>query len=95
MKVKLQFNSQWAGIINEVARQCGLTVDTFCERAVMLTVREGIAITKEEENGVDNTTSTVIEGTDAEVRSVPDADSPALPEQADASSVPEGDPVSA
>lgn len=42
MSVKLKFSSQWANILNRVAQQCNMTVDQYCERAVMLITKQGL-----------------------------------------------------
>ena len=42
LKVRLNFSHQWSEIIPEVAKQCGMTVDQYCERAVMLITKQGL-----------------------------------------------------
>jgi hypothetical protein len=42
LKARLNFAEPWSGIIPEVAKQCGMTVDQYCERAVMLVTKQGL-----------------------------------------------------
>ena len=42
LKARLKFKAPWDSILVEVARQCGMTVDQYCERAVMLVTKQGI-----------------------------------------------------
>ena len=56
LKARLKFKAPWDSILVEVARQCGMTVDQYCERAVMLVTKQGI------EGGESSTTQQGIEG---------------------------------
>lgn len=82
LKARLNFTGQWSQIIPEVAKQCGMTVDQYCERAVMLVTKQGL------EGGESNTTQQGIEqgephGSRSEKSSV--ADGPVPPSEDDSS----------
>lgn len=42
LNVHIKFDDQWRIILNEVAKQCGMSVDKYCERAVMLATKKGV-----------------------------------------------------
>lgn len=42
LKARLKFKAPWDIILVEVARQCGMTVDQYCEKAVMLVTKQGL-----------------------------------------------------
>ena len=59
LKARLKFKAPWDAIVVEVAKQCKLSVDQYCERAVMLVMfvtKQGI------EGGESNTTQQGLEG---------------------------------
>lgn len=42
LRPRITFSGEWAGLVREVSRQCNMDVDTFCTRAIMLTIKQGI-----------------------------------------------------
>jgi hypothetical protein len=42
LKVRLKLQEPWASIIPEVAKQCNMTVEDYCRRAVQLVTKQGI-----------------------------------------------------
>lgn len=42
MKVRLTFVEPWSSIIAEVAKQCNMTVDEYCRRAVQVLTKQGL-----------------------------------------------------
>ena len=60
LKARLKFKAPWDSILVDVARQCGLTVDQYCERAVMLITRQGLD--QGEEHGSRSQESSVVDG---------------------------------
>lgn len=60
LKARLKFKAPWDAIIVDVARQCGMTVDQYCERAIMLITRQGLD--QGEEHGSGSQESSVVDG---------------------------------
>lgn len=42
MKVRMTFIEPWSTIINEVAKQCNMSVDEYCRRAVQVLTKQGL-----------------------------------------------------
>jgi hypothetical protein len=42
LKVRLKFADPWAQIIPEVAKQCNMTVEDYCRRAVQVLTKQGL-----------------------------------------------------
>ena len=42
LKVRLKLQEPWASIIPEVAKQCNMSVEDYCRRAVQLVTKQGI-----------------------------------------------------
>lgn len=82
LRVRLTFAEPWSQVIPEVARQCGLSVDDYCRRAVMLVTKDGIE-NGEKQDGQHDSASTVSLGDSASPSELPDSDSTVLSDQAD------------
>lgn len=42
LKVRVKFKEPWSSIIPEVAKQCNLTIEEYCRRAVQVLTKQGI-----------------------------------------------------
>lgn len=42
LKVKLKFQEPWSEIIPVVAKQCNMTVEEYCRRAVQVLTKQGL-----------------------------------------------------
>lgn len=42
LKVRLKFQEPWAEIIPVVAKQCNMTVEDYCRRAVQVLTKQGL-----------------------------------------------------
>jgi hypothetical protein len=74
LKVRLQFVEPWSSILPEVAKQCKMTVDDYCRRAVQLVTKQGLEEgERQNEPGITDLT-----GDGIEVRPGPTIDSNAL-----------------
>ena len=80
LKARLKFKAPWDSILVEVARQCGMTVDQYCERAVMLVTKQGI------EGGSDGSRSQESSVVDGQVSSSQAVNSTAVVIEEDTSS---------
>lgn len=54
LKVRMKFVEPWSTIINQVAKQCNMSVDEYCRRAVQVLTKQGIE-DGEKENGKSRT----------------------------------------
>lgn len=77
LKTRLNFIEPWSTIIPEVAKQCGMSVENYCARAVMLVTKQGL------EGGKDGSGSEESELVDGQVLSNQGTDSPALADERD------------
>lgn len=75
LKVKLKFQEPWAEIIPEVAKQCNMTVEDYCRRAVQVLTKQGL---EEGERQHAQSESGNLAGDGVEVRASSIADSNAL-----------------
>lgn len=78
LKVKLKFQEPWTEIIPEVAKQCNMTVEEYCRRAVQVLTKQGL-----EEGDKQNAKSESgnLAGDGVEVRASSTTDSNALSDQ--------------
>lgn len=95
LKSRLKFVDPWSHLILEAAKQCGVSVDEYCTRAVMLTTRNGFQSGEKVENGSEAQPShtgkelaygsgaDVPERNGPEVRPGQDAGSDVFPDKAD------------
>lgn len=42
MRVRLTFKEPWSTVIAEVAKQCNMSVDDYCRRAVQVLTKQGL-----------------------------------------------------
>lgn len=74
LKVRLQFIEPWSTIIGEVAKQCNMSVDEYCRRAVQVLTKQGLEEgERQNEPGI-----TDLAGDAVEARTGPIIDSNAL-----------------
>jgi hypothetical protein len=89
LKCRLNFIEPWSTIIPDVAKQCGLSVEEYCRRAVQVITRQGLEDVEigddgkpEVEGGSDAREGLLHDtGTSEEVPQLQDTNSDALPNQ--------------
>lgn len=82
MKVRISLDGQTAAVIEEVAKQCGLTVNEYCRRAVVIYTAQGIEQGKREAEEEHARVGNDVSSGDGEtVRAGTSADSHALADQ--------------
>lgn len=79
LKVRMKFQEPWSEIIPVVAKQCNMTVEEYCRRAVQLLTKQGLE-EGEKQNAESGTTNP--EGDGIEARSSTAIDSNALAHEA-------------
>lgn len=42
LKVRVKFREPWASILPEVAKQCNMSIEEYCRRAVQVLTKQGI-----------------------------------------------------
>lgn len=78
LKVRMKFIEPWSSVIVQVAKQCNMSVDEYCRRAVQVLTKQGLEEgERQNEPGI-----TDLAGDAAEVRPGPTIDSNALADTA-------------
>lgn len=75
LKVKLKFIEPWSQVISQVAKQCNMTPEEYCRRAVQVLTKQGL---EEGERRNAKPTSTNSAGDASQVRTSDVTDSNAL-----------------
>lgn len=78
LKVRLKFQEPWTEIIPEVAKQCNMTVEDYCRRAVQVLTKQGLE-EGEKQNAKSESGNSAGDG--AEKRTSSTTDSNALSDQ--------------
>lgn len=86
LKTRLNFIEPWSTIIPDVAKQCGMSVEEYCRRAVQVITKQGLdteVVAETSEVGEEHAREELLHdsGTSQEVSQLQDTNSATLPDQ--------------